>query len=141
MVISGQKSLFHFRVFYDRMKGFLLIFSTTVLSSVFLHHIISMSRKIDYGFNMRLNIAIGTITSLGWIVWYFLSKSLRPNNHRTTIVWFILWTTCAVGLEIFDFLPFFWTFDAHSLWHLATVFTTPIFYKLVSILFKSVFLK
>ena len=33
----------------------------------------------------------------------------------------VLLLASTILLELLDFVPFFWTFDAHSLWHLSTV--------------------
>ena len=38
-------------------------------------------------------------------------------------------TALVFSLEALDFVPFLWTVDAHSLWHLATALLAPIFYS------------
>jgi hypothetical protein len=38
-----------------------------------------------------------------------------PHTPPTYVHW------CVITLQLLDFPPFWWTFDAHSLWHLSTV--------------------
>lgn len=38
----------------------------------------------------------------------------------------------AMGFELFDFAPWFRTFDAHSLWHLATVGIVPLWWTFLT---------
>ena len=42
---------------------------------------------------------------------------------------FVVATALVFSLEALDFVPFLWTVDAHSLWHLATALLAPIFYS------------
>lgn len=86
--------------------------------------------RFDYGWNMKVNIAIGLTYNLLWISYAlpyppytrFLSK---PNSYRPPFVLSPLFLGLAmigaVCLEIFDFPPWWRVIDAHSLWHLATV--------------------
>ncbi|XP_031568135.1 post-GPI attachment to proteins factor 3-like [Actinia tenebrosa] len=75
--------------------------------------------KFDYSYNMKMNVIIGVINILGWLIW-----SLR-NYHKQRYVWKAAALTSSVffliGLEVFDFPPIWWTFDAHSLWHFGTI--------------------
>ena len=49
----------------------------------------------------------------------------KGNLNRTTVYWYCLllqlWLVLSSMLEVFDFPPYLYLFDAHSLWHLATV--------------------
>ncbi|RDD43549.1 Post-GPI attachment to proteins factor 3 [Trichoplax sp. H2] len=75
--------------------------------------------QFSYSYNMRANVAVGFLTALCWCTWFIKTAKSRPH------VW--IGFLCAIGtpavaaLELFDFPPFWWTFDAHSLWHAATI--------------------
>lgn len=88
--------------------------------------------RFDYTYNMAFNLAIGMAHNMLWIA-YALPTSLpllrrfpfRPRGYRpsyaSTAALFVLLTTLATSLELFDFPPWNRTIDAHSLWHLSTV--------------------
>lgn len=42
---------------------------------------------------------------------------------------FVVLALSTVVLEVYDFPPVLWTFDAHSLWHLSSAPITILFYK------------
>lgn len=75
--------------------------------------------EFSYSYNMQFNIAVGILTAICWCIWCIKALKVRPH------VWICL--LCAIGtpvvavLEVFDFPPIWWTFDAHSLWHAATI--------------------
>ncbi|XP_020900695.1 post-GPI attachment to proteins factor 3 isoform X2 [Exaiptasia diaphana] len=75
--------------------------------------------KFDYGYNIKANVTIGIINMVGWLSWCL------KNYNKQKYVWKCIFITITVflllGLEVFDFPPIWWTFDAHSLWHLGTV--------------------
>ncbi|XP_025093997.1 post-GPI attachment to proteins factor 3-like isoform X2 [Pomacea canaliculata] len=89
-----------------------------ILMTVFAQHFYYMAFvKFDYGYNMMFNITIGFFNILGWIAW-----SIKNRKHR--YVWQCVATVIAINclllLELLDFPPLLWTFDAHSLWHAGT---------------------
>lgn len=94
----------------------------------FIYHwsVLSVGR-FDYGYNMRVNILTGLMGSTGWMVWFF----------RQPIPWLYAWKICALQLlaaaalmlELWDFAPVWWTFDAHAIWHLMTVPLTMLLYR------------
>lgn len=69
----------------------------------------------------------GIITGAGWLLWFFRERSQKPYARKMLI--FQILASAAVLLELLDFPPVFWTFDAHALWHLATVPLTILFYE------------
>ena len=85
--------------------------------------------KFDYGYNMRVNIAIGALNSLCWIVW----SLNRYYNWNIRYVWrcgfSVLLFDLLMVLEVFDFSPFFWSVDSHSLWHFTTAVIPVFWYK------------
>jgi hypothetical protein len=95
--------------------------------------------KMDYGYNMLINIAFGTFTSLfktwlsfqfylceisgavniiGWSIWCLKYYKKRPYVKQCAA--FIGLVALTTLLEVLDFPPLFWVFDAHALWHLST---------------------
>lgn len=104
--------------------------STCIL--LFMAHVtyLTLLPRFDYGWNMKVNIAIGLAYNLLWISYSlpfppYRRFLTRPNSYRPSFVWnpcFLgLSMIGAVCLEIFDFPPWKRIIDAHSLWHLATV--------------------
>lgn len=69
----------------------------------------------------------GALGGLGWTCWAIFVRKHRPC--ATKVLYFYLLFALAMSLELLDFSPILWTFDAHSLWHLSTVFITPILYN------------
>lgn len=82
-------------------------------------------------------LGAGIITGSGWIIWYFLNKQ---QPHAWKILLFQIIVGISLLLEVNDFAPIFWVFDAHSLWHLSTVMPTVLLYRFV-ICFKMKFFK
>lgn len=60
------------------------------------------------------------------IWWYFNAKKLR---HAYLVGWFNVLTVSVTLLEVADFPPYYWIFDAHSLWHAATAPLTVLLYR------------
>jgi hypothetical protein len=99
--------------------------------------------RFDYGWNVLFNLIMG-VTHLGLWSLFSLSFSVRlpwplsmiptpyppldpltivpkpPWSGRSAIL--VIATTAAMSLELFDFPPILRIVDAHSLWHLATIF-------------------
>lgn len=83
--------------------------------------------RFDYSYNMKANVATGIVTGVGWLTWYFRKRVECPYARKMLI--FQILAAAALLLELNDFPPIFWMFDAHALWHLATVPLTVLFYK------------
>ena len=87
--------------------------------------------RFDYTYNMAFNLGVGMTHNILWLL-YSLPASLslvrrfpgKPKSYRpafaSKVAVFVLLTTAATALELFDFPPWYRTIDAHSLWHLAT---------------------
>ncbi|KAG4304402.1 hypothetical protein PORY_002112 [Pneumocystis oryctolagi] len=110
----------------DRYKNynFLVYIWAFICILVFLTHIIYMSFvKFNYSYNMAANVFIGFLQNILWIYY-----SLSNYGSRPFALW-PLYIVCSIAvamcLEFFDFPPVLHLFDAHSLWHMATI---PIMY-------------
>ncbi|EMR08114.1 hypothetical protein PNEG_03552 [Pneumocystis murina B123] len=94
----------------------------------FLIHVIYLSFvKFNYSYNMAANVLIGFSQNILWVYYSLSNYGTRP---------FALWPmyiVCAIMIamcfEIFDFPPILYLFDAHSLWHMATIPIVYYWYK------------
>jgi hypothetical protein len=124
------------RVF--RVRAFWQQLIVIILSlSFYANHIYNMNQHFDYGYNMKVNIAIGVITNLLWIGWsvyikYFDQSSKSPKTAHPDPwgpVMVGVQLSLAMSLEILDFPPILGYIDAHSLWHGATILVIYRYYK------------
>ena len=54
------------------------------------------------------------------IGWFFVCYMNRRRKYVWKAVLSIVGIQLLLGLELGDFVPLWWTFDAHSLWHAGT---------------------
>lgn len=76
---------------------------------------------------MKVNIFTGVFGGLGWVVWCL--TQIKKRKYVWKMLVFVVLALCTVVLEVYDFPPILWTFDAHSLWHLSSAPITILFYK------------
>lgn len=85
-------------------------------------HIDYLTRgKFDYGHHVYTSAVIGAINSASWLFWCAITWYRFRVDHVKTCASVIIVACGFLLLELFDFPPLFWTFDAHALWHLGTV--------------------
>ncbi|XP_043467900.1 post-GPI attachment to proteins factor 3 [Leptopilina heterotoma] len=122
---------FLLRISYQDSWNMKIFFATTCayagILSMHLSHL--WSGSIDYGYNMKFNVAIGFITFVVTMIWWYRNR--QKMSHVYLIGWFTILTVTATLLEVLDFPPIFWTFDAHSLWHAATAPLVSLFYRFI----------
>ncbi|KAJ3039097.1 hypothetical protein HK097_002933 [Rhizophlyctis rosea] len=80
----------------------------------------------NYTYNIYASIIIGFSSNLIWLFWGLSNYNSRPYAWK--IVACVGLITIATGLEVYDFPPVWGVFDAHSLWHGATVGMVWLFY-------------
>jgi len=101
-----------------------------VCISMFLGHVGYLKLwKWDYTYNMAANVVVGLTQNALW-TWFSFAKyqkSGRPWAMLPSVV--VVFLLLAMSLELLDFPPLYGCVDAHSLWHLATVLPTLIWYK------------
>jgi hypothetical protein len=104
---------------------------------MYLGHIsyLTLLPRFDYTYNMAANLVVGLVHNALWLLYPWGSIPLFPGrekhyrpNFSLQPAKFVLFTTLATSLELFDFPPWYRIVDAHALWHLATVPITPIWY-------------
>lgn len=106
----------------------------TICSVAYIGHVtyLSVLPRFDYAYNMAFNLVVGFTHNLLWLAYSFPSSSTllrrfssQPRTYRPPYAWkaavFVLLTTAATGLELFDFPPWWGAVDAHALWHMVTV--------------------
>merc|ERR1712071_676356 len=75
--------------------------------------------KFDYGYNMKVNVAVGGCNCIAWLLWFAVHRKDGP--HLKFGVLGVLLVVSSVSLELLDFPPIYWILDSHALWHVATV--------------------
>lgn len=73
---------------------------------------------------MVAGVVIGVLGFLIWLFWALRTK----NEYKGEILRAYLWLGVGMMFELGDFEPILGVFDAHSIWHLSTIFTTALFY-------------
>lgn len=105
----------------------------TICILAFVGHVsyLTLLPRFDYTYNMAFNLIIGMTHNALWLVYSLPSsmsiirrfpsraKPYRPECASRAAI-FVLLTTAATALELFDFPPWWRAIDAHALWHLST---------------------
>lgn len=119
------------RVFWTHKRSTAYL---TTIGVVFLWFFLShasylATNSFDYRYNMIVNISVGIMTVACWLVWGFKKYYVDGREY----FWRCLLSVALFGitalLEVLDFEPIYFFFDAHSLWHISTVFIPFIWYK------------
>ncbi|CAH0001250.1 unnamed protein product [Clonostachys byssicola] len=112
-----------------RRRSFLRVWSFLCASLYLLHVGYLKGIRWDYTYNMAANVACGIVQN---ILWSWFSYDRYRKSRRTWAIWpglVVCWVMFAMSMELFDFPPWFGTVDAHSLWHLMTIFPTILWYN------------
>ena len=133
-----QRSLTTASKVTTRIRG---VWATLCLLAYICHvSYLTLLPRFDYTYNMAFNLVVGMTHNILWLI-YSSPSSLslirrfpaRTKTYRPGYAWkaaaFVLLTTAATSLEVFDFPPWDRIIDAHSLWHLATVPIIPVWYQ------------
>ena len=113
----------------------------TVLYIIHIFYL-SIIPRFDYGWNMKVNLAVGILHNLLWMTYSlprppFQRFRTMPNSYRPSFTLqpalIVVVMFAAVSLEVIDFPPIWRTIDAHSLWHLSTA---PIVWQWYNFLIK-----
>merc|ERR1712059_160345 len=115
--------LFSFLAFCLRMAGptskrYEIVVSLFV--AFFSHHVYNMAFvHFDYGYNMKVNVAVGAANCISWLIWFAFHWGDGPHVKKG--LFSVLLVASSVALELLDFAPIYWALDSHALWHFATV--------------------
>lgn len=69
----------------------------------------------------------GTVNGVCWLLWCYYHWRTKPYVKKCLCV--ILGLNALLLLELGDFPPLLWTFDAHAIWHAGTVPLTLLWYR------------
>jgi post-GPI attachment to proteins factor 3 len=93
----------------------------SLLSLICLYRLYQMAHgRISFDSHMELCIFLAVSQCLLWCLWCIFAKRSSPSLRRYCL-FLQLWFALAALLEIFDFPPVAGHFDAHALWHAATI--------------------
>lgn len=87
----------------------------------------SVSSMLFTCWNMIVCVAMGVAQLFLWARWAAVSR--HPSNWKLWVV--VIASGLAMLLEIYDFPPYGGYFDAHSIWHLATVPLTILWWSFI----------
>ena len=76
--------------------------------------------QIAFDSHMSFSIGVAVAHTTVWIVWV-LTSARESKTHKLQCLYLQVWFIAASMLELFDFPPLLHHFDAHSLWHFATI--------------------
>jgi len=78
---------------------------------------------------MMVNIAAGAFNGVGWSLWCLLHRHQKPHWWKGPAV--MLGLNLLLTLELGDFPPILWIFDAHAIWHAGTVPLNLLWYSFI----------
>lgn len=111
--------LMSIRLLHEKVSKYILTGITIVFLLFLMSHVAYLSTgKIDYGYNMELNISVATFSALCWFAWCFYNRKRQKYVWKCAI--YLALSGMTLLLELLDRPPYFYTFDYHSLWHLST---------------------
>lgn len=115
----------------DNGRSFLRFGWSALCIIVYLSHVTYLSTlpRFDYTYNMAFNLVLGISHNTIWLLYssplpFFQRFPYAPKTYYPRHIYkaaiFVLLTTAATALELFDFPPLGGVLDAHALWHLST---------------------
>lgn len=97
-----------------------LLICAVLCTTLFIMHIYYLAFiHFDYKYNMMASVGTGMLNSIGWLLWCSARRKRQPYVWKCAAT--IVAVNILVLLELGDFPPILWTFDAHSLWHFGTI--------------------
>ncbi|XP_067649317.1 post-GPI attachment to proteins factor 3-like [Haliotis asinina] len=110
--------IFSCRILGTKVKWRPCLVSVTLLL-IYVQHIYYLAFiKFDYGYNMKMNLGIGAVNMVGWLIWCAMTYKKQRYVWKCAAV--VVGINALLLLELFDFPPFWWALDAHALWHAGT---------------------
>ncbi|XP_063964299.1 post-GPI attachment to proteins factor 3-like [Lytechinus pictus] len=122
LVLSGLTATL-LRIFAVRDNGMnmkVAVGIAAVTSLFYLRHVCFLALiRFDYGYNMKVNITtaiLNFILIVAWSLW-----NIKQQPYLWKAIASVVTINLCLLLEVLDFPPLWWTFDAHSLWHASTI--------------------
>lgn len=83
--------------------------------------------------SLSFNHTLGLLNCLGWIFWSIYWCSLEKQPYIVYCRQSVFCLLATMILELRDFPPVMWIFDAHALWHASSLFIVLPWYKYVMV--------
>ncbi|XP_010537783.1 PREDICTED: post-GPI attachment to proteins factor 3 [Tarenaya hassleriana] len=115
------------RTFNVRDEAARVMVSAPIAAFAITHILYLNIYKLDYGWNMIVCVVIGVAQLLLWGRWALVMS--HPSRWKLGVV--VIGGGMAMLLEIYDFPPYAGFFDAHSIWHAATVPLTYLWWSFI----------
>ncbi|KAK0178531.1 hypothetical protein PV327_007412 [Microctonus hyperodae] len=116
------------RLYYGSNLYFFV--TTCVYITVLVTHLSHLwSENINYAYNMKINIFYGFLTFITTMIWWY--RNFNEMHHISYIGWFNILTVTVTLLELADFSPLLWVFDAHAMWHASTAPLVYLLYRFI----------
>ncbi|EMS64956.1 hypothetical protein TRIUR3_20884 [Triticum urartu] len=115
------------RTFNVKDEAGRVMFAAPILAFVTTHILYLNFYELDYGWNMKVCVAMGVVHIVAWTTWAVVTH--HPSRFKVWIV--IFGGALAVLLEVYDFPPYKGYADAHSLWHASTIPLTYLWWTFV----------
>uniref|UniRef100_M8BYQ8 Post-GPI attachment to proteins factor 3 n=1 Tax=Aegilops tauschii TaxID=37682 RepID=M8BYQ8_AEGTA len=115
------------RTFNVKDEAGRVMFAAPILAFVTTHILYLNFYELDYGWNMKVCVAMGVVHIVAWTTWAVVTH--HPSRFKVWIV--IFGGALAMLLEVYDFPPYKGYADAHSLWHASTIPLTYLWWTFV----------
>uniref|UniRef100_A0A060T776 Post-GPI attachment to proteins factor 3 n=1 Tax=Blastobotrys adeninivorans TaxID=409370 RepID=A0A060T776_BLAAD len=109
-------------------KRAILVLWSIVCAGVFIAHVGYLSLiRFSYSYNMMFGVCTGLLQNILWTYHSFSRYFSYPAHRRGQKLWtlspffIVLSIMAGMAFELLDFAPILDVFDAHSLWHAATI--------------------
>ncbi|VAI39812.1 unnamed protein product [Triticum turgidum subsp. durum] len=115
------------RTFNVKDEAGRVMFAAPILAFVTTHILYLNFYELDYGWNMKVCVAMGLVHIAAWAVWSVVTH--HPSRYKVWIV--VFGGALAMLLEVYDSPPYKGYADAHSLWHASTIPLTYLWWTFV----------
>eukprot|EP01125_Pyxidicula_operculata_P018101 TRINITY_DN6405_c0_g1_i1.p1 TRINITY_DN6405_c0_g1~~TRINITY_DN6405_c0_g1_i1.p1 ORF type:complete len:315 (-),score=15.08 TRINITY_DN6405_c0_g1_i1:159-1025(-) len=113
-----------------QLKSFYSLIPISIIGGWYLKHIYYMEFvRFDYQYNTILGVVNFFIQTILW--GYFVMRNWKSKPHTRKLLLGYLFAWMGGMMELFDFPPILKLFDAHSLWHGATILMAPLMFSTI----------
>ncbi|KAL3647387.1 hypothetical protein CASFOL_008355 [Castilleja foliolosa] len=115
------------RAFNVRLEAARVMIAAPLIAFVTTHILFLNFYQLDYGWNMKVCVAMGIAQICLWAIWAGVTR--HPSRLKLWVV--VIGGALAMLLEIYDFPPYSGLVDAHALWHATTIPLTYLWWSFV----------
>ena len=95
--------------------------------AAFVEHVRRMLLFFDYGAHLKLNIGLGVLHLLLWVLWWLRERRARPHAWRAPAINALL--ALPLLFELSDSPPLWDCLDGHALWHAGTIPAAALYWR------------